>query len=123
MSDEPVEILWKQVLEGWGEEKRHQAFIGYCHERGLLADAARLYRTMVEDGEAGPYRSTAGQREDAKKRLQAIMLLALAHIEAGPRQDPVNVRKWLNITALSLFFITLGFLVWALTRMQGVTTE
>ena len=123
MSDEPVEVLWKQVLEAWGEEKRHQAFLGYCHERGQLADAARCYRALADEKDGGPYRSTEGQREDAKKRLAAIMAMAFATIDAEPRTSPLQTKRWLNITALVLFVTTLGFLAWALLRLRGIRTD
>ncbi len=123
MSDEPVEILWKQVLEAWGEEKRHQAFLGYCHERGQLAEAARLYRSLADEKDDGPYRATEGQREDAKKRLAAIVAMAFATIDAEPHASPLRTRRWLNISALVLFLTTLSFLAWALLRMRGVNTE
>lgn len=123
MADETVEILWKQVLEAWDEEKRHQAFLGYCHERGQLADAARCYRSLVDENDSGPYRLTEGQREDAKKRLAGIMVMAFATIDAQPRANPLRTRRWLNITALVVFFTTLGFLAWALLRMRGIKTD
>lgn len=123
MSDEPVEILWKQVLEAWGEEKRHQAFLAYCHERGLLAEAARHYRSLADDKEAGPYRATEGQREDARKRLSVIVAMAFATIDGEPHASPLRTRRWLNITALVVFLVTLGFLAWALLRMGGIRSE
>jgi hypothetical protein len=123
VSDEPVEILWKQVLEAWGEEKRHQAFLGFCHERGQLADAARYYKALADEKDGGRYRATESQREDAKKRLAAIIAMAFATIDAAPRASVPQVRRWLNITALALFVITLCFLAWMLLRVRGVATD
>ncbi len=117
MSDrqETIELLWKQVLEGWDEEKRHTALISYCRENDVLGEAARRYRAVAEDSSAGAYRSSEQQRADAKKHLNAIIALAMATFEAQhPKTDPKAASKWIRALAVGVFLVVVLVLAFTL---------
>lgn len=67
------EQLWRHVLEHWQEPEAHDAFLQTCRNLRLLPDAAARYRGMCGDPE---------RREVAEKRLQALVLTALAAMES-----------------------------------------
>ena len=117
MSDreETIELLWKQVLEGWDEEKRHTALISYCRENDVLGEAARRYRGVAEDSSAGAYRSSEQQRAEAKKHLNAIIALAMATFEAQhPRSGPPAASKWVRALAVGIFLVVVLLLAFTL---------
>jgi len=124
-----VDVLWTQVCDGWDDDKRHQAFIQYCREHELLGEAARRYRDISDGVTApassdeppeGPYRSAKPQRDEAKKRLAAIALLAMAAIDDHRSIDVErSPRLILRVVAVVLFLASLIALSLVLAAVYG----
>jgi hypothetical protein len=74
MADAAFEALWKSVLDRWQDERAHGAFLEYCQSTDQLAEAAARYRGMKGDRD----RSAV-----AEKRLAAIVIVALAKLQAS----------------------------------------
>lgn len=113
--DDTVDVLWAQVLAGWDDDKRHQAFVTYCIENDQLAQAAHRYRRIAEPDVAAsgdevaltsaetPYRVQAGRKEDAKKRMQGIAILAMSNLDAAKSQPNQGLAKVLVFLAAAMF--------------------
>lgn len=56
------------------------------------------------------------RRAEAKKRLTAIALLAMATLDAQ-RSAPPKQPRWLRILAIAIFLGAMGMLGWALTKL------
>jgi hypothetical protein len=102
MSDAAFEALWKHVLDHWDEDKAHSAFLEHCRNAGQLAEAASRYRGMTGDRERGP---------SAQKRLQGVLVLAMAALELTRSPRPVS-KSSASSLLLIVFFVaaTLGLL-------------
>lgn len=109
MSADGEEALWNSVLEGFDQERRHQAFLAYCRETGALPNAARRYREVQEDEDA-----TEERRATADKQLKAITVMALAQFQSTPRTDPASAKKILRLVAALLLAGSILVLGWAL---------
>ena len=83
MSDAAFEALWKNVLDHWDEDKAHGAFLEHCRHENQLAEAAARYRGMTGDRERGP---------SAQKRLQGVLVLAMAALESTRTAAPAKRR-------------------------------
>lgn len=87
MPDPVLEGLWKQVHDDWDNDRAHEAFLQHCHESSQLGEAAARYRPFRDDEIRGPR---------AKKRLEAIALLA-THVLLSQRKEPGRkLPKWLT---------------------------
>jgi hypothetical protein len=84
MADAAFEALWKSVLDRWGEERAHSAFLEYCATTEQLAEAAARYRGMKGDRD---------RSQVAEKRLNGIAVLALAKLEATRSPVPPKERR------------------------------
>ncbi len=107
MSDPAFEALWKHVLDHWDDDRAHGAFLELCQRNGMLAEAAARYRGMTGDRE---------RSESAKKRLNAVALLAMATLEASRTPAP-QVKRQAGALVLVLFFLaaTLALLAYLVT--------
>jgi hypothetical protein len=100
-SDSALEALWKNVLDDWNDDRPHAVFLEHCQAHDRLAEAAVRYRGMTGDRERGAA---------ARKRLEAVTLLAFAKLEAsrsGPAKTPIRHGAWL----LVLFFLAASALL------------
>jgi hypothetical protein len=126
--EEHVDALWSKVLEEWEDDKRHKAFLSACAAGGVLAEAARRYRAIAEprggslvsnpsekeDDSESPYRVLSSRREDAKKRLAAITVLAMSNLEASRSNDEApRLQKGLRVFAALFLLAALIGLAWA----------
>jgi len=48
VSDPVFDGYWAKVLETWGDDARHKAFVGYAAQTGRLDEAAVRYRGVVD---------------------------------------------------------------------------
>ncbi len=103
MIDAALEALWKNVLDHWDEDKAHGAFLEHCRATKQLAEAAARYRGMTGDRVRG---------KAAEKRLQGVLVLAMAALESTRTPRPETKSSLTNLV-LILFFIaaTFGLLV------------
>jgi hypothetical protein len=99
VTDAAFEALWKNVLDHWGEDKAHGAFLEHCRSSGQLAEAAARYRGMTGDRE----RAAAAQ-----KRLQGVLVLAVAALESTRSARP-DTKSSLTKLVLILFFVAATF--------------
>lgn len=98
-----VDALWRHVLARWGDAAAHQAFLKTCQELDLLAEAAKLYRSVSSD---------PAFAEMAHRQLAAIPFLALAQLETM-RTVPRS-RRPLLLGLVFLFLVLLGWGFWLL---------
>ncbi|NUP11310.1 MAG: hypothetical protein HOW73_35130 [Polyangiaceae bacterium] len=129
MSD-PLDVLWAHVLDTWDDDKRHQAFLAYCVDHGTLAEAAARYRKVAEASSEADvvsmggvhgsgYRDLASRRDDAKKRLAAVALVAMSALD-NQRTQPNTSRMMFGFKVFAGLFLlaSLLALAWAFSGME-----
>lgn len=103
--------LWKDLLENYTEEDRHQAFLMACKESEALEFAQMKYKEI---------RTAQGQDEIAQQMLARIEALRTvmtipsasgADNRAGPT---ANRPKWLRIAIVAPFAISFVLICWGL---------
>ena len=103
MNDPALEGLWKHVLANWDDDRAHGVFLEHCQRTEQLLEAAVRYRGMAGDHQRGAL---------AKKKLDAVTVLAMAKLETSRRSDrPARSRA--GAFGLIAFFVlaTIGLLV------------
>jgi hypothetical protein len=105
-----LEAAWSEVESDWDDQARHTAFITRCQLAGQLGFAATRYRGVANQMDA--YRSLASRADDAKKRLDGIVALALASMQATatPPDDTGKPLRWLKAIAVLVFIVAALFL-------------
>jgi hypothetical protein len=104
MSDAPLELLWKHVLDHWDDAAAHRAFLEHCRERNELVEAAVRYRGMKGDHARGP---------EAERQLTAIAALALLRLESSRSPIQRKSRRFLGYLLVAFFLsATLGLLAY-----------
>lgn len=120
--DPVLEGLWDKLSNEWGEDRRHEAFIAYCTESGQLPEAGRRYRVVAETPPEEPAEGEApdDRREEAKRRIAALMAVALSTLNAerdlDPPLDGKAITKRLTIGVAAVVVIVLAYLVLQLVR-------
>ncbi len=120
MSDEPkpaageggdalLEALWARVVEGWDDDKPHQALLEYALREQKLPDVAGRYR-KVKDTE--PARA-----ERAQKKLDGIVIAATQMLMAM-KTEPARqkVPGWVTMLAFFVSALILGWLTWSVMK-------
>ena len=97
-----VDVLWSHVLEAWSDDKRHEAFLALCVETGRLADAAKRYRAIAEAPDGGD--DGDARREDAKRRLGGIAILAMSSLDAS-KTAPDTGRIMFGVRVFAALFL------------------
>lgn len=117
MADPVAEALWSKVVEAWDDEGAHRKFMAHCQATEQLAEAARLYRTQVHPD--GPEADEPGRQADARKRLGAVAILAMATLDATRqgRDDPKTTPALVRGLGVAMFLGLLLALAWLLTRL------
>lgn len=87
MPDPVLEALWKRVTDNWDDARSHEAFLRHCQENSLLGEAAARYRPFKDDETRGAF---------AKKRLEAITLLATSALLAQRQEPRAAFPKWVT---------------------------
>ena len=106
VGDETLELLWKNALDHWNDDKPHAAFLTYCQHTDQLAEAAACYKRMTGDRDRG---------EAAKKRLQGIALLAIARLESTRSRSPRVKRQTGRLLLAAAFLAATVALILYLT--------
>lgn len=110
-----TEELWQDVLARWDDERTHHALLETCRRRERLGEAARLYRSLLEDG-ASAYRVDHERRSQIQRRLNAVG--AVASLSFQPTdEEPSDFGRRARVR-LFMFaaLIMLAALIWALLR-------
>lgn len=108
MPDPHLDWLWRELRDAFDDEPRHAAFLDYCAMTQQLGEAAARYREELRRAtEAGE----EARAEQAKKRLDGVVVYAMHQIDAAPRTAP---EAWAKKAR------TLGVVVGALLMAIGV---
>lgn len=102
MPDPVLEALWKRVTDDWDDARTHEAFLRHCQEKALLGEAAARYRPFIDDEVCGPF---------AKKRIEAITLLATSALMAQRQEPRAAFPKWVTIAVALACAATVVYLV------------
>ncbi len=94
MTDPLLEALWKKVIDDWDNDAAHGQFLRHCQSTEQLAEAALRYAGMRGDRDRGPA---------AKKRLDAVSVLATSSLFAVQSQRSPGLPRWFAVTALLIF--------------------
>jgi hypothetical protein len=100
MVDSTLEALWKNVLDHWDEDAPHAVFLQHCQATEQLAEAAARYTGMRGDRD---------RSEVAKKRLEAVTVLATSSLIASRASPPRGVPMWMVVAVLMFFGALAGY--------------
>jgi hypothetical protein len=89
----PIDAAWRRLEQEWSSDDAHRRFIAFCAAQEALDQAGRRYRA-VRDGD--PTR-----REDAARRLDAVMAAAMQQLARARSPGPAPKRRimWLMVGA------------------------
>jgi hypothetical protein len=102
MPDPTFEALWKNVVDNWDNDKAHGQFLQHCESTEQLAEAAARYAGMSGDRDRG---------DAAKKRLEAVTLLATSSLLATRSGRTPGLPKWFTVAVLMLFGAMGGYVM------------
>jgi hypothetical protein len=114
MGDADLEALWQHVLARWDQDPPHTAFLEACRVRGALADAARRYREVVDDAASSEARIT-----EARKRLGAIAIIAVAELDAARTRRPARSELRRVLEAVVVVILTAVVCLFAHAMLVG----
>jgi hypothetical protein len=100
MVDSALEALWKNVLDHWEEDAPHAVFLQHCQATEQLAEAAVRYAGMRGDRD---------RSEVAKKRLEAVTVLATSSLIASRASPLRGVPSWMVVAVLMFFGALAGY--------------
>jgi hypothetical protein len=102
MVDATLEALWKNVVDHWEEDAPHAVFLQHCQATEQLAEAAARYAGMRGDRDRG---------EAAKKRLEAVTVLATSSLIASRAAPPRGLPSWAAAALLALLGAAGGYVL------------
>jgi hypothetical protein len=102
LPDPTLEALWKNVVDDWDNDKAHAEFLRHCQSTHKLAEAATRYAGMRGDRDRG---------EDAKKRLEAVAILATSSLISTRSDRTLGLPKWFTVAVLMLFGAMGGYVM------------
>src|SRR5262245_20622297 len=102
MADPLLEALWKNVVDDWDNDAAHGQFLQHCQSTEQLAEAALRYAGMRGDRDRGPA---------AKKRLDAVSLLATSSLLAARSERSPGLPKWFTVAVLVIFSALGGYVL------------
>ncbi len=102
MSDSTLEALWKNVIDNWDNDASHAQFLQHCQSTEQLAEAAARYAGMGGDRDRGPA---------AKKRLDAVTILATSSLLALRSERSSGLPKWFTWLTLFVFSALGGYVL------------
>lgn len=89
-----LEEAWSRVLAAWDDPESHRRFLVLCDVTGRLAAAGRRYRAVRD---ADPAR-----RAEAERRIDEVLRMALARLEAAEKTPPSKARSRIEWVALGI---------------------
>jgi hypothetical protein len=101
--------LWSGVVNDFDNDERHAKFLDHAHRTDRLLDAARRYSTLKDDPELGA---------QAKKRLEAISMLATHAMLATKTARRTQLPAWLYVLTVVVCTSLLGWVAIAAWRAQ-----
>ena len=82
---DPFDLAWREVEAHWTEDSAHRKFIAFCASQGALHEAGRRYRAVRDSDDA--------RRDDAKKRIDAVLASALQSMEVLRDSRPQHTKR------------------------------
>jgi hypothetical protein len=102
MADATFEALWKNVVDRWDDDAAHAVLLQHCQMTEQLAEAAARYAGMRGDRDRG---------ESAKRRLDAVTVLATSSLLASRTEREALVSKWLTFVVLFSLSAMAGYVL------------
>jgi hypothetical protein len=102
MGDATLEALWKNVTDHWEDDAAHAVFLKHCQATEQLAEAAARYAGMRGDRD---------RSEVAKKRLEAVSVLATSSLIASRTTPLRTLPSWFVVATLMLFGAVAGYVM------------
>jgi hypothetical protein len=102
MVDSTLEVLWKNVVDHWEDDAPHAVFLQHCQATEQLAEAAARYAGMRGDRD---------RSEAAKKRLEAVTVLATSSLIASRTEPRRALPSWLAAAALVVLGAAGGYVL------------
>jgi len=102
MADATFEALWKNVVDRWDDDAAHAVLLQHCQMTEQLAEAAARYAGMRGDRDRG---------ESAKRRLDAVTVLATSSLLASRTVREAVVSKWLTFVVLFSLSAMAGYVL------------
>ena len=101
--DAVLDGLWKRVLEGWDDDKPHQAALTYALQTEKLPVIAGRYRKLVDDPDKGPR---------AKKKIDGIVVAATQLLMATKTPKRVKAPWQWTASVAVVFVLVVSFLAY-----------
>jgi hypothetical protein len=102
MADGKFEALWKNVVDHWDDDSAHAIFLQQCQMNEQLAEAAARYAGMRGDRDRG---------ESAKRRLDAVTVLATSVLLGSRTEREAVISKWFAFVVLLSLGIMAGYVL------------
>src|SRR5262249_41916970 len=102
MSDPTLEVLWKNVVDDWDRDAPPALFLQHCQATEQLAEAAARYAGMRGDRDRG---------ESARKKLEAVTLLATSSLLSTRTDRVPALPKWFTVAVLVVFSAMGGYVL------------
>ncbi|MFN9812369.1 MAG: hypothetical protein ACK6CU_22360 [Deltaproteobacteria bacterium] len=110
-SGDPIEAAWAAVEARWDSAEAHKKFLVLCDSLDRLAEAGQRYR-RVRDGDPG-------RREEASRRIDELLGLAMTRVRVVDRIEPAKVRSRIEWVALGVSIVLITAAVLSMMRMLG----
>ena len=107
---DPFESAWREVEAHWGEDSAHRKFIAFCAAQGALHEAGKRYRAVRDSDEA--------RREDAKKRIDAVLASAFSSLDVL-RDNRPQAPKRLQWVAIGMCVFLVLYALFSLLRARS----
>jgi len=98
---------FRALENDWESDDAHRRFLAFCSTRGELAEAGRLYRAVRD--------SDPSRRDEASKRLAAILAAAFATLDAS-RARTTRKRARIGYVAAGALLVLLAYALLAVLR-------
>jgi hypothetical protein len=98
---EVIQSAWDALTASWDSDDAHRKFLALCESFGRLDAAGLLYRKVAE--------STEPQAEDARKRIDQLMVRAMANVQALRKEPNGRPRSLVFLLGVVLVVVLMTF--------------
>ena len=99
--EEVIQSAWEALMASWDNDDAHRKFLALCESVGRLDAAGQRYREVAES--QGP------RAEDAKKRIDQLVVRAMANMQALRHEPSPRPRSVVLVLAVVLLVVMLTF--------------
>jgi hypothetical protein len=107
---DPFDLAWREVEAHWSEDSAHRKFIAFCASQGALHEAGRRYREVRDSDES--------RREDAGKRIDAVLASALQTMQVMRESRPQHTKR-LQWVAVGMCVFLVLYALFSLLRARS----